>query len=57
MTEFRTKAGEVISEQIGPREKEMIYVSLVFTAPESQGHGYASALVGTITRLVRLFTT
>ncbi|KAJ2934161.1 hypothetical protein H1R20_g2929, partial [Candolleomyces eurysporus] len=50
-TEFRTKTSEVISERIGDRKEEMIYVSLVFTAQGSQGHGYASALLGTITKL------
>lgn len=31
----------------------MIFVPLVFTAPESQGHGYASALLRKIGHIVR----
>ncbi|KAJ2914545.1 hypothetical protein MD484_g5884, partial [Candolleomyces efflorescens] len=52
--EYRAKIDKVISEQIGARAKEMIFVDLVVTARESQGHGYASALLGTITGLADL---
>lgn len=50
--ELTRKLNKIVSEKIGERAKDMIYVDLVFTAPESQGHGYASTLLKTLTALV-----
>ncbi|RXW17074.1 hypothetical protein EST38_g8777 [Candolleomyces aberdarensis] len=49
--EFQSKLDKIVSEKFGERAKDMIYVDLIFTAPGSQGHGYASALLDTITAL------
>ena len=43
---------KLISEVLGDRIKDMIFVDLLATQPESQGHGYGGALLDTITRLV-----
>ncbi|KAH6915065.1 hypothetical protein BKA70DRAFT_1420014 [Coprinopsis sp. MPI-PUGE-AT-0042] len=49
--EFAEKRAAVMKDTIGDRSKDMILVSLVCTDPESRGHGYASALLATITRI------
>ncbi|EAU84636.1 hypothetical protein CC1G_00155 [Coprinopsis cinerea okayama7 len=49
--EVRDKLRPIIDEKIAPRQNDMIHVTLVCTEPESQGRGYASALLDTITRL------
>jgi GNAT superfamily N-acetyltransferase len=46
------KLEALVKDKIGERAKDMIHVNIVCTDPESQGHGYASALLDTITRLV-----
>jgi len=50
--EVSTKVTKVTKEMIGDRAKDMLYVDLLCTSPESQGHGYGGALLDTITRLV-----
>lgn len=52
--EFHRKMNPVIAEKIGHRKNSMIFVPLVFTAPESQGHGYASALLRKIGHIADL---
>jgi len=44
--------GKLVSEVLGDRIKDMIYVNLLATQPQSQGHGYGGALLDTVTRLV-----
>jgi len=50
--EVGTKVTNVTKEKIGDRTKDMLYVDLLCTSPESQDHGYGGALLDTITRLV-----
>jgi len=45
---------KLISEVLGDRIKHMIYVNLLATQPQSQGHGYGGTLLDTVTRLVSL---
>ncbi|KAJ3525237.1 hypothetical protein NMY22_g10662 [Coprinellus aureogranulatus] len=52
--EYDTKIRAAIADKIGDRAKAMIYVDLVVTAPEWQGHGFASALLLKVTRLADL---
>ncbi|TFK28898.1 hypothetical protein FA15DRAFT_664997 [Coprinopsis marcescibilis] len=52
----RNRIAKVIQEEIGARQKDMIYVNLVCTAPASQGHGFASALLDTITRMADMLS-
>ncbi|KIM46361.1 hypothetical protein M413DRAFT_441453 [Hebeloma cylindrosporum] len=42
---------KLISEILGDRIKDMIYVNLLATQPQSQGHGYGGALLDIVTRL------
>ncbi|KAH6915066.1 hypothetical protein BKA70DRAFT_1257881 [Coprinopsis sp. MPI-PUGE-AT-0042] len=55
--EVREKRDAVVKDKIGDRYKDMILVSLVCTDPGSQGHGYASALLDTVTRLADILDT
>ncbi|TEB35776.1 hypothetical protein FA13DRAFT_1378282 [Coprinellus micaceus] len=52
--EFDAKLQTAIARTIGDRAKTMVYVNLVVTTPESQGHGYASTLLHKVTRLADL---
>ncbi|PPQ65957.1 hypothetical protein CVT26_010719 [Gymnopilus dilepis] len=47
-TETDEKVQKLTSDVLGDRVKEMIYVSLLATAPNSQGQGYGTALLSTI---------
>lgn len=38
-----------IKASLGDKREEMLSLNLLATAPEAQGHGYASALVRTVT--------
>ncbi|KAF8969471.1 hypothetical protein BDZ97DRAFT_246528 [Flammula alnicola] len=49
--ESNTKTAKVQNEVLGDRVKEMLYVGLVATDPQSQGHGYGGALLDTITSM------
>ncbi|KAF7970380.1 hypothetical protein HWV62_24237 [Athelia sp. TMB] len=46
--EFHSKLDLLLKTALGARQQEMLYVDLLFTAPEAQGRGYASALVRSI---------
>ncbi|PPQ77410.1 hypothetical protein CVT25_010992 [Psilocybe cyanescens] len=48
--EFARKSEVVISETLGDRIREMIYVNLLATDPQNQGQGYGGALLESITR-------
>lgn len=50
--EVQTKMEKLTFEVIGDRIKDMIYVDLLATQPQSQGHGYGGALLDTVTSLV-----
>ena len=45
---------ETVGEVLGDRTSQMIEIGTLATTPESQGRGYASALVHIATDLVRL---
>ncbi|KAF6744657.1 hypothetical protein DFP72DRAFT_1176731 [Ephemerocybe angulata] len=47
--ECDTKMKPVIADKLGDRAKDMIYIPLVVTEPESQGRGYSKALLSTVT--------
>lgn len=50
--EYSAKIKAVIVAEIGDRYKLMMQAPLVMTAPESQGRGYASALLREMIQLV-----
>lgn len=45
---------KMIAESLGESVKEMIYITVLATAPECQGLGYGTALVNTITLSVSI---
>jgi len=49
--ELNTKIGAVMQAKIGEKAKDMLNVNVLFTSPEAQGRGYASALVRSITSI------
>jgi len=52
--EYKRRVDAAVQEKLGERVNEMILVQLVFTNPDSQGHGYGGMLLDSITRLVSL---
>ena len=51
--EVQDKTTKMIEDSLGDSAKEMVYVSLIATSPESQGRGYGGALMKTIILTVR----
>ncbi|KAF6752462.1 hypothetical protein DFP72DRAFT_1070408 [Ephemerocybe angulata] len=49
--ECDTKMKPVIADKLGDRAKDMIYIPLIVTEPESQGRGYSKALLSTVTNI------
>ncbi|KZT74806.1 hypothetical protein DAEQUDRAFT_719987 [Daedalea quercina L-15889] len=49
LQESEKKMSAAIQNTLGDRTKEMLSLNLLATAPESQGHGYATALVRAVT--------
>ncbi|KAH8118698.1 hypothetical protein DFH11DRAFT_1568734 [Phellopilus nigrolimitatus] len=46
--EVQSKSQKLREEKLGDSVKSMIYLNLIATAPESQGHGYGTALMDTV---------
>jgi GNAT superfamily N-acetyltransferase len=51
--EFYEKLHEAVTNTLGDYTKRMWYIDGLFTAPSSQGQGYGSALLDTVTCRVR----
>ncbi|KAI5120671.1 hypothetical protein M0805_006960 [Coniferiporia weirii] len=51
--EVHTKADKLRDEKLGDSQKEMIYINILATKPESQGKGYGSALLKTVLSMVQ----
>ncbi|KIP05678.1 hypothetical protein PHLGIDRAFT_487418 [Phlebiopsis gigantea 11061_1 CR5-6] len=49
MNEFQKKLGAAVQEALGSRVDSMLEVGGLATLPDWQGHGYATALIRTVT--------